>query len=147
MYPRRLLGALLSVDQHAPDRLIGHSSMHWKALTGAPGPLVYLKHELSHPQNTRPFRICSDMFRMTLYNKLKAKQGVWSLILHLVYVYMIFVQHVGTYTGVLVDEGLHYLASIQPGSHYHKTPCCCDLRELKHVQQQHRRRKGLMMRS
>lgn len=83
MYPRRLFGALLSVDQHAPDRLTGRSSMHWKALTGAPGPLVYLKHELSHPQNARPFRICTDMFRMILYSKLKAKRGVWSLILYL----------------------------------------------------------------
>lgn len=83
MYPRRLFGALLSVDQHAPDRLTGRSSMYWKALTGAPGPLVYLKHELSHPQNTRPFRICTDMFRMILYSKLQAKRGVWSLILYL----------------------------------------------------------------
>lgn len=44
MYPRGLFGVLLSVDQHAPDGLIGSSSMHWEALTGAPGPLVYLKH-------------------------------------------------------------------------------------------------------
>lgn len=75
MYPRGLFGVLLSVDQHAPDWLTSSSSMHWEALTGAPGPLVYLKHEFNHPQNTWPFRLCTDMFRMILYSKVKAKGG------------------------------------------------------------------------
>lgn len=33
------------------------------------GPLVYLKHEFSHPQNTWPFRLCTDLFRIILQSK------------------------------------------------------------------------------
>lgn len=39
-----------------------------------------------------------------------------------------------------------FLASIQTRSLYHPRPCCCDLRELKHVQQQQYPQKGLMVR-
>lgn len=105
MYPRGLFGVLLSVDQHAPDWLTSSSSMHWEALTGAPGPLVYLKHEFNHPQNTWPFRLCTDMFRMILYSKVKAKGGgMCSLFLYWLATakwfvnYVISVQQVRQYT-------------------------------------------------
>lgn len=65
MYPRSLF--LLPVDQHDPDGLTGSS----KRSRGT-GPQVHLKHEFSHPQNTWPFSLCSDMFRVILQSKLKA---------------------------------------------------------------------------
>lgn len=71
MYPRGLCGVLLSVDQHAPDGLTGSSSTALGGTNGGTGPLVYLKHEFNHPQNTWPFRL---LHRHVLDNSLKQRR-------------------------------------------------------------------------
>lgn len=49
--------------------------------------------------------------------------------------------------GVQINEVTYCLASSQMGGHCNPRAYCCDLRELKHVQQQHLPQKGLMMHS
>ena len=71
MYPRGLCGVLLSVEQHAPNGLTGSSSTALGGTNGGTGPLVYLKHEFNHPQNTWPFRL---LHRHVLDDSLKQRR-------------------------------------------------------------------------